>query len=239
MAGVEIVQLWRYPVKSLQGTSLPLAVVGPRGFDGDRAAALRDDATGVVLTARRDPALLFGRGLVDAEGTVRVDVPGHGPTTDAAVLSEWIGRPVHLATPSEERSTYEMPVDPEDDRSDVVRWQGPAGTFHDSTRTQVSIVATGDLGTWDVRRFRPNLVVDARTAHGLVGRRVRIGTAELDVVKEIERCVMVTRPQPDGIERDLDVFRTVRDRRGMVLGVGALVAVPGRVRVGDRLDLLT
>ncbi len=68
MAAVEIVQLWRYPVKSLQGTSLPQAVVGPCGIEGDRAGALRDDATGVVLTGRRDPALLFGRGLVVVRG---------------------------------------------------------------------------------------------------------------------------------------------------------------------------
>lgn len=46
----------------------------------------------------------------------------------------------------------------------------------------MSIVAIGDLGHWDVRRFRPNLVLDADTADRFVGHRLRFGTVEVDVV---------------------------------------------------------
>jgi hypothetical protein len=46
---------------------------------------------------------------------------------------------------------------------------------------------------------------------------------------------MTTRAQPGGVERDLDVLRTInRDRNGF-LSVGALVIEPGAVRVGDTL----
>ena len=65
---------------------------------------------------------------------------------------------------------------------------------------------------------------------------MRGGTAELDVVKEIDRCVMVTRPQPDGIDRDLDVLRTITKERAGNLGVGALVTAVGAVAVGDPLS---
>lgn len=234
---MDVVELWRYPVKSLQGETLDRAEVGPAGIDGDRSHALRDPATGVVLTARRDAALLFGRGALVDGGAV-VDVPGHGPTADLSVISAWIGRPVELIGATGQPSTYENQADPEDDHSAAVTWNGPAWSFHDSTRTQVSIVATGDLGDWDVRRFRPNVVVDAATADVLVGQRVRIGSVELDVVKKIDRCVMTTRPQPGGIERDLDVFRRIRDERGLCLAVGSLVHATGAIRIGDPVEVV-
>ena len=47
---------------------------------------------------------------------------------------------------------------------------------------------------------------------------------------------MTTRPQPDGIERDLDVLRAI-NAAGLHLGVGGLVTRTGRVRVGDRLEV--
>ena len=49
---------------------------------------------------------------------------------------------------------------------------------------------------------------------------------------------MITRPQPGGIERELDVLRTVRDERAMLLGVGTLVSTSGTVSVGDRLEVI-
>jgi hypothetical protein len=49
--------------------------------------------------------------------------------------------------------------------------------------------------------------------------------------------VMTTRPQAGGVERDLDVLRTINRERGGCLAVGALVRQPGTVRVGDTLTL--
>ena len=47
--------------------------------------------------------------------------------------------------------------------------------------------------------------------------------------------MIVTRPQPGGIDRDLDVLRTIHRERAGNLGIGALVRTPGRVAVGDAL----
>ena len=232
---MEVVGLYRYPVKSTVGEALDASTIGPVGLLGDRSHALRDRETGVVLTARRDPPLLLARGVLADDGTAAVELPDGRRTGSADELSDWIGRPVDLVAAVDRPSTYEIAIDPEDDDSEVVSWQGPAGTYHDSTRTQVSIVATGDIGGWDVRRFRPNVLVDADTVDHLVGERVRLGTAVLDVVKHIDRCVMVTRPQRDGIGRDLDVLRTINRERGNLLAVGALVVEPGAVRLGDHL----
>jgi uncharacterized protein YcbX len=86
-----------------------------------------------------------------------------------------------------------------------------------------------------MRRFRANVLLSARAK-----RRWWVdgagGPVQLDVVKEIDRCVIVTRPQPGGIDRDLDVLRTIHRERAGNLGIGALVRTPGRVAVGDALS---
>jgi len=235
---MEIVGLYRYPVKSAQGEALDSAAIGEHGITGDRSHALIDVETGVALTGRLDPSLLFATGMLSEDGRASLRLPDGTVTADDVVISAWIGRPVHLAGAVAAPSTYEIRVDAEDESSEIVSWKGPSGVYHDSARTRVSIVATGDLRDWDVRRFRPNVVVDGDTVDHLVGRSVRLGNAVLDIVKQIDRCVMITRPQPGGIERELDVLRTVRDERAMLLGVGGLVVKPDEITVGDGLVAL-
>ena len=99
----------------------------------------------------------------------------------------------------------------------------------------MSIVSQDSLGSWDVRRFRPNVVVDGVGEDALIGHRVRIGDTELDVVKAVDRCVVTTRAQRGGIERDLDVLRTINRERAGNLAIGALVVHPGTVTAGDEL----
>jgi len=96
-------------------------------------------------------------------------------------------------------------------------------------------VSTATIGSWDRRRFRSNVLVDGEGEDALVGSRVGLGTAVVDVGMRIERCVMTTRPQPGGIDRDLHVLRTIARERDACLAVGALVAQPGVASVGDTL----
>jgi hypothetical protein len=49
----------------------------------------------------------------------------------------------------------------------------------------------------------------------------------------VPRCVMTTRPQAGGIGRDTAVLKTIHRERGGALAVGALVARPGVLAVGD------
>jgi uncharacterized protein YcbX len=56
---VRIKELWRCPVKSLQGERLHEALVTADGLDGDRRYAIFELGTGLGLTARRVPQLLF------------------------------------------------------------------------------------------------------------------------------------------------------------------------------------
>lgn len=230
--------LFRYPVKSAQGEQLERSVVTWTGLDGDRVVAAVDPTTGRALTARRLPRLLFLRAAF-AQGRVTVTTEDGRPLRSDADVSAWLEREVELRRPPVfDRPVYESPVDQFDEGVGWETWQGPVGVWHDSTRTQVSITTADTLGDHDPRRFRPNLVLDAGDERDLVGQRIRLGTCELDVVKEVDRCVVVTREQPGGIGTDREVLRQVHRDRGGNLAVGALVAVPGVVAVGDEVVVL-
>jgi uncharacterized protein YcbX len=233
---MRVVALWRYPVKSMQGQQLDVAEVGAAGIAGDRQWAVVDSSTGLALTARRCPDLLFAAARL-TDGGVVIELPSGEIASDDSALSAWLGRDVTLQAAGS-AGTYEIASDFEDETgSEWVQWSGPEWSFHDSGRTHLSILSTGSIGAWDTRRFRGNVIVEAddRAEDALVGSTVTAGTSRLAVGKRIDRCVMTTRPQPGGIERDLDVLRTINAERGTFLGVGATVATPGTIHLGDVL----
>ena len=235
MSELRVLEVWRFPVKSLLGERLERAELGPEGVAGDRGWALFDVATGFGLTARRVPELLFAGGRLHADGSVQVVLPDGTATADDAVLSDWAGRPVALRPAAEVRGErrYENPDD-EDERT--ARWDpfaGADGAFHDNADARVTLVSTGSLGGWDRRRFRANVVLAGAGEDALVGSRIGLGSAELDVVRRVPRCVMTTRPQAGGIGRDTAVLKTIHRERDGSLAVGALVSRPGVVAVGD------
>ena len=51
-ATASVSELWRYPVKSMQGERIDAGDVSDAGFTGDRAYALVDSATGKVGSAK-------------------------------------------------------------------------------------------------------------------------------------------------------------------------------------------
>jgi uncharacterized protein YcbX len=236
---MRVLDLWRYPVKSLQGERLTEAQVEEYGIAGDRGWALFDRETGLGLTARRVPDLLFATGRLRTDGAAEVVLPDGTRTSDDDVLSAWLGRPVTLRAADAEAPRYESPDDDFDDRptSRWHDWMGAAGAFHDIEAARISLVSTGTLGAWDRRRFRANVLLDGAGEDDLAGRRVRLGGALLAVGEGISRCVMVTRPQPGGIGRDTGVLKTVHRERGGDLAMGAEVLRPGTVRVGDELQV--
>ena len=237
---MRVAELWRYPVKSFQGERLAEAEIGALGIAGDRRWALFDLDTGLGLTARRVPELLFGAARLRADGGVEVVLPDGTVTTDDAVLSDWLGRPVELRAATEEGDeapTYEAPVDEQvPDPTEWLQWEGAPGPFHDSPRIRLSLVSTGTLGTWDRRRFRPNVVLDGEGEDELRGQEADLGSVRLRFGAPIARCVMTTRPQPGGIARDTSVLKTIHRERGGLLAVRAAVLRAGTVRTGDVLE---
>jgi uncharacterized protein len=240
--GMIVEQLWRYPVKSMTGERLTTADVDEWGIAGDRQWAVIDLESGYGLTAKRVPELLFASAAV-ADGDVVVTLPDHrrlhgtGSEVDAA-LSEWLGRSVSLRRASRDTpATFEIAADFESEHdSELLHWEGPAGTFHDSKRRRLTIAARAEMRGWAPPRFRMNVLTTGDSAAGLVGSTVKVGTVALDVRMAVDRCILTTRAQPGGIERDLDVLRTINKDLGGNLGVGGLVTTSGRIRVGDELS---
>jgi uncharacterized protein len=237
---VRVLELWRYPVKSLQGQRLAEAEIGALGIAGDRGWALFDRDSGLGLTARRVPELLFGSSRLRADGGVEVVLPDGTVTTDDAVLSDWLGRRVELRAATEDGDvvpTYETPADEDvPDPTEWLQWEGAPGPFHDSPRIRLSLVSTGTLGTWDRRRFRANVVLDGEGEDGLRGREADLGSLRLRFGLPLARCVMTTRPQPGGIARDTSVLKTIHRERDGLLAVRAAVLRAGTVRTGDVLE---
>jgi uncharacterized protein YcbX len=234
---MRILELWRYPVKSLLGEQLDEALVTPDGIDGDRRFALYDVASGFGLTARREPRLLFASARLREDGSPEITLPDGAIAADDGALSAWLGRPVELRSARGGVALrYENVVDFEHEpESDWSAWEGPVGAFHDDADARLSLVSTRTIAGWDARRFRSNVLIDGSGEDDLVGRRIQIGEAQVDIGLRIKRCVMTTREQPGGIERDLGVLRTIARERGARLAIGGLVAHPGLMRVGDRL----
>jgi uncharacterized protein YcbX len=234
---MRVLELWRYPVKSLQGEQMTSVAVTSDGLDGDRRFAIFDAETGFGLTGRRMPELLFASARLADRGDVEITLPDGSIAPDDEALSAWLGRRVTLRSANAGVARrYENPVDFE--REPTSAWapfEGADGAFHDSTGARVSLLSTGTIGSWDRRRFRPNVLLDGEGEDSLVGFSVGLGEATLNVGMRIERCVMTTRPQPGGLERDLDVLRTIAREREACAAVGALVTKPGTVRIGDAL----
>ena len=72
-------ELWRYPVKSMQGERQDVARIDDRGFGGDRTYALRDRETGKIASAKHPrlwgQLLLCSARIVSPAGAVRITLP--------------------------------------------------------------------------------------------------------------------------------------------------------------------
>ena len=88
-------------------------------------------------------------------------------------------------------------------------------------------------GNWDPHRFRPTLLIDAEgddfIENGWTGRGLAVGDVVLDVLMPTIRCTMTTKAQPEhGIERDVDIFKSLKFANSQNLGAYANVRTPGR-----------
>jgi uncharacterized protein len=227
-----VAEMWRYPVKSMAGERLAAAEVSWQGLSGDRRwAFVRPGRTHTGfpwLTIRQQPQLNHYRPtLVEPDrpdrSAVRVQDPeGHAYAVDDPALAAQLGEGVWAV--KHDRGTF--------DASPV------------SLLTRQGLDALGRrLGAEvDVRRFRPNLVLDAAAAEEFpedawVGRLLKIGTAVVRVDQPVERCAMVN-VDPDSLVRDSNVLRTIAQQRAMDFAVYGSVVTPGDVRPGDPVVLI-
>ena len=267
-ASTTVVSLWRYPVKSMQGEELNASLVGDRGLLGDRAYALIDAADGKVASAknpRKWPNLFAFRASYfedprpGGETTrVRITLPdgtsaAGNQTNLGSLLKPILGREATLKAAVPDKPVLEgywPDIEGLDHRDKVTDVEMPAGTFFDLATIHLLTTATLDKllslypeGRFEVRRFRPNIVVAVAghprefVENDWVGRTLLLGSEVcLKIIKPCGRCVMTTLAQSD-LPHDPGILRTaVKNNRGHV-GVYATVVRGGTIRRGDSLRL--
>ncbi|MFY9583683.1 MAG: MOSC N-terminal beta barrel domain-containing protein [Candidatus Acidiferrales bacterium] len=261
-----VVSVWRYPVKSMMGEELNAADFTDHGLLADRTYALVDAETGKVASAKNPkkwPDLFhFRAGYVEPPQLgyeippVRITLPdGTILRSDDLeihdVLSRHFGRNVKLARTSSHPSLEEYWPNVEGlaHREVVTDEPMPEGTFFDCATVHILCTNTLDAlrsaysqGRFEVRRFRPNIVVQLnQTEHGFaengwVGSTLAVGEVRLSITGPCARCVMTTLAQGD-LPQDLGILKTAAKQNGANVGAYAGVAKGGRARRGDSVVL--
>lgn len=241
--------LWRFPVKSMQGERLAEARIGPEGLAGDRAYALLDVEAGEVISAsnRHFPGILDcatsftepHRGDGQAP-PVRVTLPGGasaGSDSEAisSLLSSHFGREVALirSVPGKYAGKQAAFFD-----RVGLPTAAPAGSFVDlcplsiiSTATLARLSGARPGSKFDPRRFRMNIVIETGASgfadNAWVGRQLALG-AEVRVTINMPdpRCVMTTLPQGD-LPKDPDILRSVTQLNSLPVGSGGPLPCAG------------
>jgi len=254
--------LWIFPVKSCRGFTVEWVRLGIRGAEGDRRFAVVDK-DGRFLSQRTHPGMTRILPRPVSGGGVRLEAPGQEPLEvvpepgmepvevrvwndrlgavdcgEAAArwLSRCLGVPVRLAW---------LPGDGPRVRPDGSRRMTafadaePVLLVTDGSLAEVSREAGEDVGA---ERFRPNIVVHGAAAWAEDGwRRIRVGEAELEIVRPCARCPIVGLDPATGVRQSaaLRALGRIRRRDGEVwFGQNARVIVPGTVQTGDPVTVL-
>jgi uncharacterized protein YcbX len=214
-------EVWRYPVKSMGGERLDACLITDRGLEGDRRWALVDgvaNRAGKLLSIRQDERLMTYQARLGDHGVEVVTPHGELRRLDdqlVAALAEQTGRPLTLR--------------------DLA-----GANFDDSPVLVVNLASVAAFGLEagvpiDRRRFRANLYLDGLEPEEelrWLGRRIRAGDAELEVIKRCDRCVVITR-DPDTTTASPELLRILTDTHETCMGLYCGVVRPGRVAVGD------
>lgn len=211
---MNIAEIWRYPVKTMAGETLPRVSVGPLGIEGDRVVHV-EDAKGRVITSRSHPRFLGHQGTLDPQGVVRVDGRSWESPEVAADVADIVGPGAHL-----------------------VRNEGPErfDVLPLLIATDGAIAAFGH----DHRRLRPNIViggVEGMTERKWPGARLRIGHALIGVQDLRLRCIM-TSYDPDTLVQDKEITRSIYRRFDGKLALDCFVIEGGEIAVGDEVELV-
>ncbi len=124
----------------------------------------------------------------------------------------------------------------------------PKGTYFDTF--PIDVLTTSSIRQFqqhlpdvdmDVRRFRPNFLIDDGGLSDQciekewVGQGISIGQISLDVVMECPRCTIIAAEQAGGIQRNPAITRTIVREMDQLLSVYCTVRTTGTVAVGDRV----
>lgn len=201
--------IYRYPVKSLHGESLRQCEVALDGIPGDRATRLLIEA---------------GHARVGKSYRGKEDSRLHLLAEPQAAIAQAQRHGVRVSLDSTDAHAFD---------------EAPISLIFDTWLAEMQPYV-GYIP--QVERFRPNFFAIAsptftQRERDLVGRTLLVGDVELDVLKPIERCVVVTY-DPSGGPSDPYILRALAQERHAEIGIYCTVRKVGTVRAGARVALL-
>ena len=237
----EVGEIWRFPVKSMYGESIPSVLLEPEGIPSDRNWALWDEEADKLASGKKIPKIMMLRARY-AEDPPQSFAEHHSPEVEIifpdkrkissndpdapAILSLYLGRRVRL------------------------RARQPASIFCDAD--PLHILTTASLehirsfypeGDFRTERYRPSFTI--KTDPALVGfaendwqgGRLRVGDVVIDCGLPTNRCSMPGEAQPDIVE-DRKIPHTVGRHAKWNLGIYATACASGVIHVGDKVEFL-
>ena len=133
---------------------------------------------------------------------------------------------------------------------ELLEFESPPGTYFDAF--PISIISQQSLNTmnqlegesrFDVRRFRPNLLVDVPGSdhpfpeQAWVGKTLAIGSVTLKIDTTCPRCAMTTHGFDD-LPQDPHIMRKMVANSEGNLGIYASVVKVGKVATGDSVSVM-
>lgn len=248
-----VAQIWRHPIKSHGREALGEVVLeAGRTLPGDRAWAVAHDATKFDFAAPAwVPCVNFSLGS-KAPGLMAID-------------AQWDATSRRLTLTHPERETLNFDPDNAADARRFIAWvtplcppnralparlvkvEGRGMTDTDYPSISLNGLAShraleGRLGREiSPQRWRGNFLFDGAAPweeFDWIGRRLRLGAAEIEVREPITRCLATAASTRTG-RRDADTLGTLEAGWGHKdFGVYAVVTKGGRVGVGDALEVV-
>ena len=278
MANASILNIYRYPVKSMMGETLSEADIGEAGIPGDRGWAVRDEKRGGIRGGKKIPQLMTLTAQSGPTAPLITSPDGDSASASTEGINEWLSdklnHPVTLwpLLPADQLDHYRrgapdtedfeqelravfgrLPEEPLPDLTgfeELLEFESPPGTYFDafpiSIMSQQSLASMNQLegeSRFDVRRFRPNLLVDIPdTDHPFpeqawVGKTMSIGSVMLKIDATCPRCAMTTHGFDD-LPQDPQIMRKLVANSEGNLGIYASVVQAGKLAAGDSVSVV-
>ena len=277
MNNASVLNIYRYPVKSMMGESLSEANIEEAGIPGDRSWAVRDEKRGGIRGGKKIPQLMTLAAQSGPTAPLIMAPDGDSASASSEHINEWLsGKLNHPVTlwpllPADQLDHYRrgapdtedfeqelrsvfgrLPDEPLPDLAgfeEVLEFESPPGTYFDafslSIMSQQSLATMNQLdgeSRFDVRRFRPNLLVDIPdTDHPFpeqtwIGKMLSIGSVKLRIEMTCPRCSMTTHGFDD-LPRDTEIMRQLVNHCDGNLGIYASVQTPGQISIEDHIEI--
>jgi uncharacterized protein YcbX len=194
---------------------------------------------GTIVTSEQTDINQILSNVLGHEVTLETREPSQPELVETTLPNPWTPSQYEEYWPDMEDLAY---------RDTITHEAMPEGTFFDLAVIHILTTATIDRlrelypqGRFEVRRFRPNIVVEPSSGEegfvedDWVGKTLVIADeVRIDITEPCPRCVMTTLPQGD-LPKDPGILRTAAQHNQVNVGVYGAVLQGGTIRRGDQV----